>query len=140
MMGHLDQAALQALLDETCVVAACSRWYEGFPNVVLEAMAASRAVLAADIGALPEIVDDGVTGVLYRAGDVDDAVEKLRSLWASPERCAALGAAGHAKARAVYGEALTYDAYMDVFRRVQSLVPEEAALAPDSESYAVPLG
>ncbi len=44
-------------------------WSEGFPNVVLEAMAAARPVVATRVGAAPELVRDGVTGLLVEPRD-----------------------------------------------------------------------
>src|SRR5207253_4200048 len=82
-----------------------SRWYEGAPRVVLEAYAAGVPVLASRIGALPELVEDGESGLLAAPDDVpawraalerlsDDAESermgaRARHLWKerySPER------------------------------------------------------
>ena len=46
-----------------------SIWYEAFPRVVVEAYAAGVPVVASRIGALPEVVEDGVTGLLVEPGD-----------------------------------------------------------------------
>jgi len=46
-------------------------WYENMPNAVLEAMSAGKAVVASDIGSLPELVEHGKTGLLVPAGDVE---------------------------------------------------------------------
>jgi glycosyltransferase involved in cell wall biosynthesis len=58
-----------------------------------EAMAMERALVASDVDALREIVDDGVTGLLFRAGDADDLARVLEPLLDDPARRAALGAA-----------------------------------------------
>ena len=46
------------------VLVLSSQWGESFPNVVLEAMSASVPVVASNISAIPEIIDDGVSGYL----------------------------------------------------------------------------
>ncbi|MFN7642003.1 MAG: glycosyltransferase [Burkholderiales bacterium] len=64
--GWLDRVALQAYYESADVVVVPSRW-EGFGLVAVEAMRASRAVVASRVGGLPEVVLDGVTGRLVDA-------------------------------------------------------------------------
>ena len=54
--------------------------YEGFPIAALEAMAARRAVVASRVGGLPELIDDGTSGILIPAGDTGALVQALRKL------------------------------------------------------------
>ena len=54
--------------------------YEGFPIAALEALAARRAVVASSVGGLPELIDDGTSGVLIPAGDTGALVQTLRKL------------------------------------------------------------
>lgn len=67
---------------------------EGFPNVLLEAMAAGRPVLASAVGAVPELVVPEITGLLCRPGDSQDLGEKLVRLCGDAELRMRLGAAG----------------------------------------------
>jgi len=53
---------------------------EGFPNVVLEAMAARVAVVATAVGGTPEAITDGVDGLLVQYGDVENAAAKISAL------------------------------------------------------------
>lgn len=58
-----------------------SLWYEAFPRVVVEAYASGVPVVASRIGALPEVVEEGVTGLLAEPGDPASwttALERLR--------------------------------------------------------------
>jgi glycosyltransferase involved in cell wall biosynthesis len=77
---------------------------EGFPNSLLEAMAAARPVVATDVGGVRDAVRDGETGVLIPAGDPEALAAALRGLIATPERGRALGAVAQAYARAEYHE------------------------------------
>jgi glycosyltransferase involved in cell wall biosynthesis len=48
-----------------------SRWYEGFPMVVVEAFASGTPVIASDLGGLAEIVEEGGNGMLFQPGNVN---------------------------------------------------------------------
>jgi len=58
-----------------------------FPNVVAQSMAWGKPVIATRIGALPEIVDDGTTGLLLDPERREELAEKIDFLWRRPELC-----------------------------------------------------
>lgn len=53
---------------------------ESFPLAAREAMAAGRAVILPDIGGCPEVVEQDVTGMLFRAGDVEDLARAMTGI------------------------------------------------------------
>jgi len=65
------------LLRAADVVVVPSTWAENAPLVALEARAHGRPVIASRIGGLPELVEEGVDGLLFEAGDADDLAAKL---------------------------------------------------------------
>jgi len=71
---------------------------EGFGMVALEAMERARPVIASSVGGLPEIVDDGRTGLLVPSGDVGALAAAIERLARDPDRAAAMGAAGRVRA------------------------------------------
>jgi glycosyltransferase involved in cell wall biosynthesis len=71
---------------------------EGFGMVALEAMERGRPVIASAVGGLPEIVEDGRTGVLVPAGHVDALAVAIRELAGDRGRAAVLGTSGRARA------------------------------------------
>ncbi len=80
-------------------VAALPSLEEGFPNAVLEAMAAGKPVVASRVGGVPEAVRHGETGLLVPPGDPDALAEGLLALLADPKRAAVMGRAGKERAR-----------------------------------------
>jgi glycosyltransferase involved in cell wall biosynthesis len=76
---------------------------EGMPNVVLEAAAAARAIVATDAGGTREIVADGETGILVPVGDDAALGRALVGLLRQPEERARLGRAARARAIAEFG-------------------------------------
>ncbi len=73
--------------------------HEGFPIAALEAMAAGRTVVASRVGGLPELIEDGVSGVLIPAGDTGALVRSLRELALNPRRLKEMGYEGWKRVR-----------------------------------------
>jgi glycosyltransferase involved in cell wall biosynthesis len=92
-----------ALLQEAHLLALASYAVECFPYAALEAMAAGRAVVSTSVAGLPEMVDDGVTGVLVPPRDTGALARALlRGLADATSDQPRLGPAGWARAGAVY--------------------------------------
>jgi len=72
---------------------------EGLPYVLLEAMAAGCAVVAFDVGGIPEVVSNPSLGVLVRRGDVDGLVTGLARLRDAPRSVTSIGKAASAHVR-----------------------------------------
>ena len=70
---------------------------EGFGLVFLEAMAHAKPVIGGAHGGIPDIVEDGVTGLLVPHGDVERLAQALESLLANPSRAREMG--GHGRDR-----------------------------------------
>jgi glycosyltransferase involved in cell wall biosynthesis len=66
---------------------------DGLPNALLEAMAAGRAIVASRVAGIPDVVRDGVEGILVPPGEAKPLREVLIRLAADPARRAELGAA-----------------------------------------------
>ena len=97
-VGHLSGASLDEFYRGARFLVIPSEWYEMFPMVILEAMGYGLPIVASRIGALPDIVEDGSTGLLFEAGNVEDLAEKMSSLWADTGECGRLGQRGREKA------------------------------------------
>jgi glycosyltransferase involved in cell wall biosynthesis len=69
--------------------------YEAFGIVYLEAMAFGLPCVGSNVCAVPEIIDDGTTGLLAPPGDVDALAARLLELVENPERAYAMGEAGY---------------------------------------------
>jgi glycosyltransferase involved in cell wall biosynthesis len=68
-----------------------SEWYEAFPLTLTEAFAHGLPVIASRLGAMAEIVQDGVTGLHFSPGSAEDLAEKLRWAVSHPSKLKAMG-------------------------------------------------
>ncbi|MCX6360331.1 MAG: glycosyltransferase family 4 protein [Armatimonadetes bacterium] len=89
---------------------------EGFPNVVVEAMALGRCVLATPVGAIPEMLADGACGVLTPVGDVGALARSIAALDADRTRLAALATAARLRAATRYDGPQVLDRLVELWR------------------------
>ena len=90
-LGRLDDVG--PLLHRMDLLALSARW-EGMPNVVLEAMACGKPVVATRAGGTPEVVCDGETGFLAPVGDADSLAARIMELLSDAALRERMGKAG----------------------------------------------
>lgn len=91
---------------------------EGFPNTLVEAMAAARPVVATAVGGSVDAVVDGETGILVAPGSPDALAAALARLCDDPDERARLGRAGHERARLLYDPTRTVAALEAMYDRL----------------------
>jgi glycosyltransferase involved in cell wall biosynthesis len=84
-LGQLNRVDVLNVVADASVQIVPSEWYEGFPMVLLEALACGTPVIAAKIGSLDEIVQEGVTGTKFPPGNAHDLAAAVRRLIADAE-------------------------------------------------------
>lgn len=89
--GYIPPEQLSNYYREALFVVVPSVWYEVFGLTILEAFNFSKPVVAADIGAIPEIVENGKSGLLYRPGDTEDFCKKTKWMFDNPESARQMG-------------------------------------------------
>jgi glycosyltransferase involved in cell wall biosynthesis len=111
---------IPALLKTAEVLLLPSLW-EGMPNVVLEAMAASRAVIGTDVEGTHELVVPGETGWLVPPENAGALAEAMAQAFDSPDRTKRLGEAGRKRVEAKFTLTGTIKAYERLWARVLGL-------------------
>lgn len=80
LLGFKSKAEIHALIQYAEMLICPSEWYENFPYTIIEAMLLRTAVIASNIGGIPELVIDGKTGVLFEPGDAMQLRSKITDL------------------------------------------------------------
>ena len=95
---ELPPSGVAERMDESTFLVLPSR-SEGLGRVIIESFTRGRAVVATRVGGIPDLVQDGVTGLLVESGDIDALAEAMVSLLADRARAEQLGAAALAASR-----------------------------------------
>ena len=90
--GRLSRSEVLAQMGRADVFALASG-YEGLPHVVLEALAMGRPVVAAAAGGTPEVVEEGLSGLLVPYGDPFSLAQALDKVLTDPQLALDLGTA-----------------------------------------------
>jgi glycosyltransferase involved in cell wall biosynthesis len=106
----------ELVAEAACVVLASD--YEGCPLSVIEAMAAGVPVVATRVGGVPEVVRDGVTGILAEPGSPDGLARGLAELLGDGARAAELGRAGREHARERFSREQMAAATAEIYERL----------------------
>jgi len=122
-LGQLGTELLNGFYSQARMLVLPSTCFEGFPMTIAEAMVRGKPVVCSRIGGLPEIVDDGVTGLLFEPGKAADLAEKIRFLWDRPDVCRKMGQTGRKKALREYSPEKYYERLMAVYEKAIALGP-----------------
>lgn len=76
-LGRMNFEEMKPMLQSCRCTIVPSEWYDNFPNVILESFAYKKAVIATDFGSLPELVENGQTGLLFKYQDMEDLRLKI---------------------------------------------------------------
>ena len=109
-LGH--RSDINSILDALDVVALCSDG-EAFGNVLIEAMAHRRPCVAADSGACPEVIANGITGLLFPAGDPEALLHAVMQMKDAARR-AEMGEAGRQRVESLFSAQRLADGLVSV--------------------------
>lgn len=129
-MGFVTGNQKRNLIEKSLSTLIPSEWFENFPISAVESMAMGTPVIASRIGGLPEVVEDGKTGLLFEPGNVDDLAGKLSKIWHNPELAQEMGAQAKVHAQNRFSPEAHYQNLMAIYNeaidRHQDISPHRA--------------
>lgn len=124
-LGALSGDAVRARMGCSVALVLPSIWYECFPRTLVEAFACALPVIASRLGPLADLVEAGVTGMLFEPGDAADLARKLSWAQAHPERMAEMGLNARAKYEAEYSAERNYPQLIAIYDEAIDAVANE---------------
>lgn len=94
-----------------------SKWYEGFPNVILRAFLLNRPVVTTSIGAMDSIVDNKQDGVKVPPANGQALAFAIQNLYENPDKCLIMGKAGRDKALSCYSRIKIYEDLFNAYMK-----------------------
>jgi glycosyltransferase involved in cell wall biosynthesis len=129
VLGWVGPGEREQLLARAAVCVLPS-YAEGLPMCVLEAMAAGVPVVASAVGGVPDVVTDGVEGLLVAPGDVAALAAALDRLLRADGLRRRMGTAGRRKAETTFSTRLVLPQIEDLYRQLGADALDDAASGP----------
>jgi len=120
--GYLSGKSLDDAITGARAVVMPSEWYENAPLSLIESFAYGKPVIGARIGGIPDMIDDGMNGILFESGNANDLKEKIEHFVSlSDDAVATMGQSARKKAESVYNPQTHYEKLISAYRRAMGV-------------------
>lgn len=116
LLGALSGEAVRIEMNHSMALILPSIWYENFPRTLVEAFACGLPVIASRIGALAELIEDSITGLLFETGNAHDLAAKMQWAQNNPEQMRKMGQNARLKYETEYTADQNYDQLVAIYR------------------------
>lgn len=119
--GFLNGKVLEEFYMNSRIIVIPSVWYEGFPNIAVQAMLYGKALICSRIGVFTDFIEDGNNGILFNTGNTHDLTEKVSNLFSNVFLCEELGKNAQKTARDKYSHETIYFQIMNIYRQAKQI-------------------
>ncbi len=116
VLGWQEPADAMQLIGEAEFLIFPSEWYEGCPRVIIESLAKGTPVVAAQLGAAAEMIEDGRTGFMFRPGDGEEFAAAVTKAFSPAVDRASMRAAARQDFLAKYTAGRNFDRFMEIYQ------------------------
>lgn len=117
LLGALSHEEAMDYLKKSAFMVFSSECYENMPLVIIESLASGTPVIASNLGAMKELVEDNVTGLLFKPGDPEDLMEKIRFIMDNSELHGKMKAAARKSYEAKFTREINYGILMSIYNK-----------------------
>jgi glycosyltransferase involved in cell wall biosynthesis len=115
LLGSMGLTEVQAEMTRATALILPSVCYDSFPRTLVEAFACGLPVIASRIGSLPDLIQDGVTGLLFESGNAQDLADKMRWAQRNPADMLKMGEQARTRFEEQYTEESNYHQLMSIY-------------------------
>ena len=101
------------------IIVVPSKWYEGFPNVIVRGMLLKKPIITTSIGAMQSIVDHNSNGLLVAPGSAEELSQAIHNLYYNLDDCKKFGENGYLKATSQYSREQIYRELVKIYKHAQ---------------------
>ena len=116
MLGRKSSDEIYQAMSHAAYLLMPSIWYENFPRVLVEAFGCGLPVIASRLGAMAELVEDGVTGLLVEPGDAVDLAHKIAWADANPKVMREMGRTARLRYEQKYTASANFESLTSIYR------------------------
>jgi len=121
LAGYQSGEALKTLAAGARFTVVTSEWHDNSPLVIYESLALGKPVIGSRLGGIPELIDEGVDGYTYTAGNLDEFVNRIEQLKGEPQRAVEMGRRGRAKAERLLSPDGHYEKLLRIYEQARSI-------------------
>ncbi|EAW35499.1 glycosyltransferase [Lyngbya sp. PCC 8106] len=114
-LGRRPMAEVYDMMGEAMFLVFPSKWYETFGRVAIEAFAKGTPVIASNLGAIAELVDNGRTGLHFRPSDPLDLATQVEKALSYPQELMQMRHAARAEFEAKYTAEKNYHQLLEIY-------------------------
>lgn len=116
-LGFLSGDKLQNFYLDSKIVVIPSEWYEGFPNIAVQAMLYKKALICSNIGVFTNFITDNKNGLLFKPRDNKDLVSKIERLMQDDTLRDSIASVANKEALDIYSHETIYKQLMSIYDR-----------------------
>jgi len=113
--GFLSGTKLEQLMENSLFTVFPAICYHNCPMSILESFAFGKPVIGSNLGSIPELIEDGITGLLFEPKNVEELAEKIRHLYHHPLLAQKMGISARKKVEEKYSEEEYYTELLGLY-------------------------